>query len=729
MINKLIKSYWPILAITVVIFVFFSKLFFPPSLFVTPDYGRSDILHFNIPVKEILSESLKKGQLPFWEPRIGQGFPIFDEGQIGALFLPNIILFALLPFWLAFNLGYIVTFTTAALGTFLLAKSFKLNSAAAYIAAITFSFSSLFTLHIQHYNLIQTASIMPWLFWLTNQFFNKKKFSYLAFLPLVISQQIFTGFPQITFYSLIGLVIFVIYKLSQLKTKNSIKIRIPAIISGFIILGFLIAAIQLNSTYNLTKSSKRIEHNNPRKILTDFPLKPKNLLTILDPYILGNPKNATYSRWEPGKWSVFWESNLYFGIVQLVLSFVAILLVMIRRQWEQKSSVIFWLIFGALGLMLALGTSAPLYPIFSFPVFSYFRVPARFLVFTFLAAAMLSATAVDSLMGKIKHPILKLLVFLLIIFASLDIFRVWSNYHMVGKKEDWLSAPRFQDLVGQGRIHSIGAFLSWNITFLNKGWSSKEDEKQYNFLLNFIGQNFNITNDNNQLLAYAGISPNRQIILEGLLNSKINLKNSQIEIGKLSSNILNLTSTDFITTPFPVDSSNFKLESNLNYQDQDIWLYKNLKSFPRVYPVGDYKIATTVQNLQSILSDGNFDPRKTVILEKDPKEKISTSDKDTAQITSYNNTSVTIATNLSSTSAIVLSDSYYPGWTAKIDKTPTEIFAANINSRAVVVPQGSHTIKYEYLPQNFKKSTIISLAALIFTIYLIIRLKSKAIKI
>ncbi len=726
---QFIQKHWPILAITVVIFVFFSKLFFPPSLFVTPDYGRSDILHFNIPVKEILSESLKKGRLPLWEPRIGQGFPLFDEGQIGALFLPNIILFALLPFWLAFNLGYIVTFTTAAFGTFLLAKSFKLNSTAAYIAAITFSFSSLFTLHIQHYNLIQTASLMPWLFWLTNEFFNKKRFSYLAFLPLIISQQIFTGFPQITFYSLIGLIIFVIYKLSQLKTRNSKKIRILAIIDGFILLGFLIAAIQLNSTYNLTKSSKRIEHNNPGKILTDFPLKPKNLLTILDPYILGNPKNATYFRWDPGKWSVFWESNLYFGIIQLGLSLIAILLVIIRRQWEQKSSVIFWLVFGTLGLMLALGTSAPLYPIFSFPVFSYFRVPARFLLFTFLAAAMLSAYAVDSLVGKIKHSILKLLVFLLIIFASLDIFRVWSNYHMVGKKDDWLSASKFQDLVGQGRIHAIGPFLSWNRIFLNRGWNSEEDKKQYNFLLNFLGQNSNITNNNNQLLAYAGISPNRQIMLEGLLNSKISQKNSQIEIGKLSSNILNFTSTDFITAPFPVNSSDFKLESNLNYNNQDIWLYKNLKSFPRVYPVGDYKIATTVQDIQSILSDENFDPQKTVILEKTPKEKISTNDKDTAQITTYNNTDVTIRANLSSTSIIVLSDSYYPGWIAKIDKIPTEIFAANINSRAIVVPKGNHTIKYEYLPQNFKKSTIISLAALILAIYLGVRLKNKAIKI
>src|SRR3990167_6367961 len=211
--RKLLLKFWPQILIFIVVFVFFWRLFFPPSIFITPDFGRSDLVHFNIPVKMILAEAIKNRELPLWEPRIGQGFPVFEEGQIGFFYLPNLILFAIFPFWFAFNLGYVTTFSLAAIGTYLLARSFNLNKAASYLAAITFAFSPIFTLQIHHYNLIQTASLAPWLFLLVNSFFNQRRLIFLALVPLVLSQQFFTGFPQITVYTLFGLGLFFVFKL------------------------------------------------------------------------------------------------------------------------------------------------------------------------------------------------------------------------------------------------------------------------------------------------------------------------------------------------------------------------------------------------------------------------------------------------------------------------------------------------------------------------------------
>jgi len=53
-------------------------------MLVTPDYGLSDVWNFNYPLKNLLSESLKQGKIPFWTDMIGNGFPIAAEGQIGA---------------------------------------------------------------------------------------------------------------------------------------------------------------------------------------------------------------------------------------------------------------------------------------------------------------------------------------------------------------------------------------------------------------------------------------------------------------------------------------------------------------------------------------------------------------------------------------------------------------------------------------------------------------------
>src|SRR3989344_2920702 len=211
----LLKS-WPIVVITAVIFVFFARLFIPePSIFVTPDFGRSDLVHFNIPIRMILAESLKNKELPLWEPKMGQGFPLFDEGQVGALYPPNIILFGIFPFWLAFNLGYVFTFLISAFGTYLLARSFKVSKVGSTLAALTFSFSPMMVLQIHHYNFIQTLSLFPWILYFINEFFETKKYRYLLFLSLVIALQVFTGFQQITIYSLTAGVIFVIFKLTQ----------------------------------------------------------------------------------------------------------------------------------------------------------------------------------------------------------------------------------------------------------------------------------------------------------------------------------------------------------------------------------------------------------------------------------------------------------------------------------------------------------------------------------
>ena len=164
----LLKS-WPIVVITAVIFAFFARLFIPePSIFVTPDYGRSDLVHFNIPLKIILQESVRNFQIPLWEPKIGQGFPILDEGQIGFFYPLNIILFAIFPFWLAFNLGYTITFLIAAFGTYLLARSLKISKIGSTLAALTFSFSPMMVLQIHHCNFIQTLSLFPLILYFIN---------------------------------------------------------------------------------------------------------------------------------------------------------------------------------------------------------------------------------------------------------------------------------------------------------------------------------------------------------------------------------------------------------------------------------------------------------------------------------------------------------------------------------------------------------------------------------
>ena len=91
-----INNIGPVLLLLIIISVFFFQLFYPkPSIFVTPEWGSNDILNFNLPVKYFLSSALKNAEFPLWSANIGTGFPILAESQMGAFYLPNLILFSL----------------------------------------------------------------------------------------------------------------------------------------------------------------------------------------------------------------------------------------------------------------------------------------------------------------------------------------------------------------------------------------------------------------------------------------------------------------------------------------------------------------------------------------------------------------------------------------------------------------------------------------------------------
>ena len=127
---KKLRLIWPDIAIATVLcllaLVYFVPLLWPEmKLLVTPDFGRSDSWHYSFQSKFMLWQSLQSNRLPLWEPRIGMGFPLFAEGPVGALFIPNMLLFKFLPNpVLAYNVSFMVTFAWFGVGMFLLKTSF-----------------------------------------------------------------------------------------------------------------------------------------------------------------------------------------------------------------------------------------------------------------------------------------------------------------------------------------------------------------------------------------------------------------------------------------------------------------------------------------------------------------------------------------------------------------------------------------------------------------------------
>jgi len=59
-----------------------------------------------------------------------------------------------------------------------------------------------------------------------------------------------------------------------------------------------------------------------------------------------------------------------------------------------------------------------------------------------------------------------------------------------------------------------------------------------------------------------------------------------------------------------------------------------------------------------------------------------------------------IRADLACDGTVILSDTFYPGWRARVDHRPAEIAAANGAMRAVAVPRGNHTVTMRYRPAS-----------------------------
>jgi uncharacterized membrane protein YfhO len=84
-----------------------------------------------------------------------------------------------------------------------------------------------------------------------------------------------------------------------------------------------------------------------------------------------------------------------------------------------------------------------------------------------------------------------------------------------------------------------------------------------------------------------------------------------------------------------------------------------------------------------------------------------------ATIERYESNAVTVGVSTDSAALLVLSDTFYPGWVAKVDGAEVRILQANLCQRAVVVPAGGHTVEFEFRPRTVYAGFAVSLGSLL----------------
>ena len=100
-----------------------------------PWLWQVDLPPFEYPLASVYHNALARGQLPLWSDLMGFGFPLYAEGQIGAFYPPNWLIYMLPPLQ-ALDVSRVLHLTLAGVGTGVIVLRLAGSRSGAVVAAL-----------------------------------------------------------------------------------------------------------------------------------------------------------------------------------------------------------------------------------------------------------------------------------------------------------------------------------------------------------------------------------------------------------------------------------------------------------------------------------------------------------------------------------------------------------------------------------------------------------------
>jgi hypothetical protein len=147
------------------------------------------------------------------------------------------------------------------------------------------------------------------------------------------------------------------------------------------------------------------------------------------------------------------------------------------------------------------------------------------------------------------------------------------------------------------------------------------------------------------------------------------------------------------------------------YRDDYVEIFRRRGS-PRYYFTSDYEVVSAQAALDAM---GELPLGSHVLLETSPGFPAlpGNSDDSTVTIRRFRRNSYSVELRAPRPGLIYCSESYFPGWRARVNGRPAEILPANYAFRAIPVPAGPVLVEVFYWPPGMTAGLAISIAALL----------------
>jgi hypothetical protein len=710
------------------------------AIYVTDDYFASDIFNGELPGRVLIGELIRHGQVPVWTNQLCSGLPLAGSSAdpIG------LAAFSLLPPAAALDLFVIVLLLVAAHGAYGLARRFGADRPGAVLAGIAFAGSGYLACQLKHLSIVSTVVWLPVGLALLDRALGAgdpkaptvvRRVLFMALFGLVIAEQTLSGFPQSVYYCALVYGAFALFRTitdRQRIGRWSVSLALLGGIGMATVLGAAAGAVVLLPLSQLGSVSDRAEALG-YVWSTRLAYWPQNLLTFLVPYINGDISDNTYVG-PP----FFWEDYGYVGLATVLLAIYGA----VRER--RRPVVMFSIVMTLLAYLFVLGGATPVFHLayLLLPGMKLFRFPTRFLIVVELGLALLGALGLTRLRADLarrwKAPsrVPQLIVLALCAGTALDLFIHQPRQNPMVPAREWLATPPTVGVIhadsAQPRTFTPRHRDLHRRTFqLTHGWSSVEPFFALRDVLepNTGGGFWNTPSAD----CYAGISPrwstdvwgdhNREASLVSLL-AYLDFEARTLRVHPALAKVLRTYGVTHVLSPFPQQGSAFALVSH----EKNAYIYR-VDGAQRVRFVRAARHATTDQETARRLLDFSFDPDREILLHDAPDsvhptvDEIGDAPSDTAAggsialtagravVTREESRQLVIEAQAPADGFLLLADTFYPGWTAQVDGTPTPVYRANLSVRGIRLPKGRHEVRFSYEAPGFVRGLQITLLA------------------
>ncbi len=353
-------------------------------------YAVSDMRDVFIPLELFYQQQLRSGALPAWHPDVAWGFPVLASGQIGFFYPPLLLGRLLFPIFIYLPVVIVLHVAASGVGFYQYVRSIGLRSGAAYVGGLTFTFGAFLWQHLYHLNIILALSWFPWQLLAVRKIAETDRITarQIAILSLCFAGPFLVGQFQIPFLMAVVSGLYFLY-LKRIRKQTVLKnVRILLMVA---VGSALVAAAQIFPTVELYMQSSRagtggfdLEQANQHS----YPLY--HLPTLVFPRFYGSDDTYWGKRLEV-------EYGFYIGIIPLVLAGVAFIS---RQNFRFQPYYLHWRFFAWLlpiSFSLALGSLSPWRLIGLEPSLWIFSAPARWLLFSSASLSVLAAIGYEIL--------------------------------------------------------------------------------------------------------------------------------------------------------------------------------------------------------------------------------------------------------------------------------------------------------------------------------------------